>query len=170
MLKKTMGLWNYKPVQVGLKTFAAGSAFALIVYGAKRIQGVFSGPEDQKLKQLQEKCVGSIQNDLEVIWDLDPSWIDLIARLETFRRFDNIAFDDLILHIRNSCELISAGTTSAVQSFKVRAQLQRVIESLRIFRAIVELRVPIEDFDEIAADFNSYVDSLCSDAIQNTFT
>lgn len=170
MLKKTMGLWNYKPVQIGLKTFAAGSAFALVMYGVKKAQRLFSGPEDQKLKSLQDKMLGSIKDDLETIWDLDPTWIDLIARLETFRRFDNTAFDELVSNIKISCEAIAAGSNTAVQSFKVRAQLQRVIESLRIFRAIVELRVPIEDFDEIAADFNSYVDSLCSDAIQNTFT
>ncbi len=173
MLNKTLGLWNYKPVQLGLKTFAAGSVFALTMFGINKVRASFAGPEDLPLRNLQEKVLGTIKEDLEFIWMHDRAWIDLLARLETFRRFDNVAFDELVKNIKlslDSEEPIASGSyQGAIQSFKVRSKLQKVIESLRIFRAIVELRVPIEDFDEIAADFNAYVEQLCSDAIQNSY-
>lgn len=169
MLKKTLGLWNYKPVQAGIKTFAAGSVFALVAYGVRKACASFAGPEDLPLRNLQEKVLGTLKEDLEFIWLRDRSWIDLLLRLETFRRFDNIAYDELIKSIKYSLDKEETLGQSAVQSFKVRAKLQKVIECLRIFRAIVELRVPIEDFDEIAVDVNAYVEQLCSDAIQNSF-
>ena len=160
-----------KPVQLGLKTLAFGSIFALSMYGFGRVAENIKGPKDANWLSLRQKYD---EESVDYIWAHDPAWIDLLARLELFSRFDTEAFQALVESVRKSIYL-NAGTSTedsktAAQSFRTRANLQKVIESVRLFRAVVELKIPIEDFDEVAADVNSYVEQLCSDAIQNTYS
>ena len=53
---------------------------------------------------------------------------------------------------------------------KVRKAYQKLIEDVRIFRAIVEEVMPsaIEDFDDVAVDINAKVEQVCTDAIQDS--
>jgi hypothetical protein len=60
----------------------------------------------------------------------------------------------------------------ATSSFKIREAYQKVIESIRVYRAIIEKKMPsaLEDFDEVAVDVNSLVESRCIDALHDSLT
>lgn len=164
-----MDLWQMKPVQVGLKTFALGTIFAIGMYGFGRVAENIKGPKDANWLSLRQKYD---EESVDYIWAHDPAWIDLLARLEMFSRFDVEAYNVLVESVRKSIYLsqTSPHEKTAAQSFRTRANLQKVIEALRLFRAVVEIKIPIEDFDEIAVDVNAYVEQLCADAIQNTYS
>ena len=59
---------------------------------------------------------------------------------------------------------------SFTASYEVRKAFQGVIEAIRHLRAVLEVKVPstLDDFDEIAVDFNSKVEQMCTDAIQDS--
>lgn len=164
-----MELWKMKPVQLGLKTFAFGSIFALSVYGIGRISEFLKGPKNANWLSLRQKYD---EESVDYIWTYDPAWIDLLSRLELFSRFDVEAYKALIeavrkyIFLRNGIE----DSKTAAQSFRIRSYLQKVIEAVRLFRAVVEIKISIEDFDEVAADVNAYVEQICADAIQNTYS
>lgn len=205
MLNKAFDVLQYKPVQVGLKTFAVGSLIGLGMYAwrkvspapvaskslddlkikleqfhASRDTGLDSEPsghsgrgsEPVSSKDFNAQYLKDLFHDLDTIWHYDPEWIDLLNRLETFRRFGFYSFDIVIRDLSMAYVIMNAEkipSTTASQSFRVRREFQKVIESMRLFRAVVETQVPIEDFDEIAVDFNALADKMCTEAIQNTY-
>jgi hypothetical protein len=111
---------------------------------------------------------------LEYISIYEPEFLDIIGRLQTFRRFDTLAFYDIIVSIEKASQFkhFEAIQANAATSFKIRANYQKIIESTRVFRAILEIKVPgaLEDFDDVAVDINAKVEQACNDAIQDSYT
>jgi hypothetical protein len=169
MFKRPTELFQMKPVQLGLKALAAGSLFAASIYAYSSIKKKVLGPEDTTLLLLKKNDFSSeaIRN-LDFIWANDTTWIELLGRLAIFRNFAKNTFDDIISGIRSAMET-NVNEYSALSSYRIRSNYQKVIELIRLFRAILDKKIPVEDFDEIAVEINAYVEQLCSDAIQNTY-
>lgn len=170
MFKRPTEIFQMKPVQLGLKALAAGSLFAASIYAYSSIKKKVLGPEDTTLILLKKNDFSvEALNNLDFIWANDTTWIELLGRLVIFRNFAKNTFDDIILNIRNAMEKSELKEYSALSSYRIRSNYQKVIELIRLFRAILDKKIPVDDFDEIAVEINAYVEQLCSDAIQNTY-
>ena len=168
MFKRPLEFFQMKPVQMSLKALAAGSVFAAGMYAYTTIKKKVLGPEDTTLLILKKEALSSI-DDLDYIWAHDTTWIELLGRLVIFRNFSRSMFDEIIYSIRIALEKTESLNNTASASFRIRSYYQKVIENVRLFRAILDTKIPVDDFDEVAVDLNAYVEQLCSEAIQNTF-
>ena len=102
--------------------------------------------------------------------------LEALARLGPFRRFAPDAFDHIVrvayVATESKHQEYAKRPLTASASFRVRADFQKIIEAIRVFRAFIEGRMSsaLEDFDEVAVDLNAYVEQVCTDAVQDTFT
>lgn len=169
-----MQFWEMKPVQYAAKSVAAGSACAAVFLAFRTTSRLLLGnPDTEALQALRE----AVSEDLQELCDqLDPTMLEALARLSPFRRFEPDAFD----HILRTAYVANLGLKeeykqrplSASASFRIRAEYQKIIEAVRVFRAFIEMRIDtaLEDFDEVAVDINALVEQACTDAVQDTFT
>jgi hypothetical protein len=120
---------------------------------------------------LRQSLGPDVQKALDGIVAIDEDLAQIFARMEPFRRFSPKAFDDIIF-----VSLLAIQTRkdayehlNATAAFKVRQSYQKIIESVRIFRTLLEkhLSTNIEDFDDVAVDLNAKVDQACLDIIQD---
>jgi hypothetical protein len=168
MFKRPLEFLQMKPIQMSMKALAAETIYATSMYAYNTIKKKVLGPEDTTLLILKKEALSSLE-DLDYIWAHDTTWIELLGRLVIFRNFSRSTFDDIIHSIRIALEKTDSLSTTAIASFRIRSYYQKVIENVRLFRAILDTKIPVDDFDEVAVDINSYVEQLCSEAIQNTF-
>lgn len=167
-----MKWWQLQPVQSGLKSFAAGMALCGVLWTTGKIGKMLGGDSQGGIKILRNVLDAPYQAMLDTINEADNEMAQLLSRLEPFRRFHPSAFDAIIkeanaaIHVRTEAYKTAVNATSA---FRVRAAYQKIIESIRIFRALLEknLSNEMEDFDEVAVDFNSKVEQACTDIIQD---
>ena len=167
-----MKLWQIKPVQMGLKSFAAGLALCGVLWTSSKVSTFLGGDSQGGIKILRKSLDPEHQAFLDNINESDPDMAQLLARLEPFRRFQTKAFDEIIKSSWQALQVrLDAYTTAinATSTFRVRKAYQTVIESIRIFRSMLEkqLGTEMEDFDEVAVDFNSKVEQVCIDIIQD---
>ena len=173
-MKSVAALWEMKPVQTGAKALGAGA----IAYGAlwayRKATEVIGGPTDSSLKAVISE-MPHLKERLEALWaSPDRDWVELLARLGMFRKFAPFEFDHVVEEVCFATEerqrLYSKARMAATDSFRIRASYQKIIEKVRILRSIIEhsLETALEDFDEIASDFNSKVEQASLDAIQDT--
>lgn len=180
-MSKLEALWQLKPVQTAAKGLGAGIAVAsaLWLYRAGS-RAVFGSPDLEAQKALYAELPETMRESVELLNAGDPDMVSVMARLLAFRRFSTEAYDGLFAALIAACETrLEAYNTGINQltgslrptaAFKVRASFQQVIEATRVFRAILENKIPtaLEDFDEIAVDINAKVEQACSDAIQDS--
>jgi len=173
-MKSVAALWEMKPVQTGAKALGAGA----IAYGAfwafRKATEVIGGPPDSSLNALISE-VPHFKNRLKNLWaSSDRDWVELLARLTMFRKFAPLEFDYVVEEVCDATDerrrLYAKVRMAATDSFRIRASYQKIIERVRILRSIIEhaIETALEDFDEIAADFNSKVEQASLDAIQDT--
>jgi hypothetical protein len=171
-VSKASALWEMKPVQASAKTIAAGAigVAAFSAFGALR------GPNDASLKNVKGVLDDSGLDDL---FKLDAECVEILSRLEPFYRFSPAAYRDIYESMLQAArirhDIYEAKTASgilATSSFVVRSSYQKVIESTRVFRAILESKLPsaLEDFDEVAVDLNAHVESVCLDALHDSLS
>jgi hypothetical protein len=167
-----MKWWQLQPVQSGLKSFAAGLAVCGVLWSTSAASRLLGGDSQGGIKILRASLDDKHTAMLDVISEGDNDTAQLLSRLEPFRRFQPKAFDDII---RVTSEAIVVrtqaynGIINATSTFEIRKSYQKIIESIRIFRALLEnhLGPEMEDFDEVAVDFNSKVEQVCIDVIQD---
>jgi len=167
-------LWEMVPIQTAAKSFAfgtlcVGSFWAyntFVSYGQSKIGLAF----------LEDPQVGhTLKSAVRSMIEHDPDLVQLLERLLLFRRFYPDEFDSIVTssfiatetrHLEYQQESFKASS-----SFRIREQYQRIIEDIRIFRALLEKSMPsaMEDFDEIAVDLNAKIEQICTDAIQDTY-
>lgn len=167
-------LWEMKPIQTGLQTFAAGTVCVGAYWLYKRASEYISGPSDAGLQLLLALNLKD-QDKLKDLYAQDPEMIDLLARLEPFRSFHKDSFDEVIVAMHAAVQMklhvYQSTSITATKSFKIRAEYQKIIEALRLFRAILEIKIAtaLEDFDEVAVDINAKVEQSCSDTISDSY-
>lgn len=161
-------VWQMKPVQQGLKSFAAGTAVCAAMWATTSISKYFSQSDIDRQEAIKKLFPTRLTIYLNNIQETAPELLDLLGRLEPFRRFDPPAFDKIIeamasAHVRS--------VKSATDSYRVRAEYQKIIESIRFFRAVLELKMAsaLEDFDEVAVDINAKIEQACTDAVQDEY-
>lgn len=167
----TAQLWEMQPVQSAVKSFGAGLAVVALMWTSKKAYGLLGSSRLTGVMDLRKILGPEDQIVLDQILVLDEDMAQIFARLEPFRRFYPNEFD---LFLRRSLEALKTRqealkAVSATKAFKVRQSYQKAIEALRLFRALLEKQIGqnIEDFDEIAVDFNSKADQACTDIIQD---
>lgn len=169
-----MKLLERKPVQQGLMALAAGSILCASAWGLKKASNALFGSSEGSLDTLLPMFDKQEAKYLELLHLYEPDFLDILGRLYTFRRFDVQAFHDILktMALAAQFRVDSYMNRSATSSFQIRSKYQKVIESTRIFRAVLEIKIPsaLEDFDEIAVDINGKVEQACMDSIQDTFT
>ena len=165
-------LWSMRPVQSGIKALGAGTVLLGTYWGLNALAQKTIGSNTAHktiLEMMPEKA-----QQIDYLRDHDPDFCDLILRLSDFRNFEPEAFHVIVQTCADAVWLqqhvYSTGQLSASKSFQVRKAYQAIIEAVRVYRAILEDRVPsaLEDFDEVAVDFNAKVEQACSDAIQDS--
>lgn len=170
MLQKAV---QFKPAQHAVKALAAGTVVCAAMWAAQKTSKAIFGTSETPLKTLQPLFDPSEHSALEYLSMHEPEFLDIVGRLQTFRRFDPQAFFFIVLSMESASKVkfASMNATTAATSFKVRKAYQQIIETVRVFRAILEIKVPVtlEDFDEIAVDINAKVEQACTDAIQDTY-
>ena len=161
-----------RPVQASAKTIAA-SAIGVAAFSAF---GILRGPNDASLKNV--KLILN-ETGLDELFKLDPESIEILSRLEPFQRFSPAAYRDVYLSMIDAArikhDIYETKTDSgllATSSFTIRSAFQKVIETIRVFRAILESKLPsaLEDFDEVAVDLNAHVESVCLDALHDSLS
>jgi hypothetical protein len=171
-MSKASSLWQMRPVQASAKTIAA-SAIGAAAFSAF---GLLRGPSDASLKNV--KAVLD-EPGLDELYKLDAESIDILSRFEPFQRFSPMAYRDvysaMLEAARIKHEIYEHKTESgllATSSFTIRSAYQRIIETIRVFRAILETKLPsaLEDFDEVAVDLNAHVESVCLDALHDSLS
>ena len=158
-------IWQMEPVQTAAKSLAAGTAVAA---GLWAFQGVskymFGDARKNALDALEHHGLVGLE---------DQPLVEAMARLLIFRRFGQQAYDacyDALKHAdRVGRHVYTLGSMNASRAFAIRKANQTAIEKIRIFRAILEKRMPhaLEDFDEIAVDINSRIEQVCTEAVQD---
>jgi len=172
-----MKFWELKPVQSGAKALGAGILAVGAYYAYSKTGEYFGKHSDLSLINLKKFTLNDKRlksDDLDLMWSLDPDTIEILLRLETFRKFAPYEYGDIVLAFYNSLKIKNEcyqKDYTATSSFKIRKAFQEVIEKLRIFRAVVEKLIPtaLEDFDEVAVDINSKIEQVSNDAIQDTY-
>lgn len=161
-----------KPMQASAKTLAA-SAIGVAAFSAF---GLLRGPNDASLKNVKLVLDDSGLDDL---FNLDGESIEILSRLEPFQRFSPAGYRDIYVSMLEAArikhKIYEAKTDRgilATSSFTIRSAYQKVIESIRVFRAILESKLPsaLEDFDEVAVDLNAHVESVCLDALHDSLS
>lgn len=161
-----------KPIQTTAKTLAAGA----VGFAALSAVSLFKGDPNASLKNVQ---VHIKDPKLEILNTIDTECVELLSRLEPFQRFSKESYHETFLSMLAAAklkkELYDAITDKGLQatsSFQIREAYQKVIESIRVFRAILEKKMPsaVDDFDEVAVDVNGLVESRCLDALHDSFT
>jgi len=162
-------LWRYKPVQNGLKSFAAGTAVCAAMWAFNKVSRVFTVSESARQDAIKALFPVAFKTDLDDLAAVAPEFLDLLGRLEPFRRFDPAAFDKIL------CAVVAAAVPvdlkNASSSFAVRLRYQKIIEAIRFFRSILEQTIEsaLEDFDDVAVDLNARVEQACQDSIMDTY-
>jgi len=176
-----MKFWELKPVQSGAKALGAGFLALGAYYAYVKTGDYIAKRSDTPLVTLKKYFFDRVSNDKRIneanfdsIWALDPDTIEILLRLETFRKFAPYEYGDVVLGFGDAVELkhkVYSTELKATDSFNIRRSYQVVIEKLRVFRAVVEKIIPsaIEDFDEVAVDINAKIEQIASDAIQDTY-
>lgn len=171
MAKVAAQLWEMQPVQTAVKSFGAGLAVVGLLWTSKKAFKLFGSNSLAGVELLRQSLGPEAQKALDAILVLDEDLAQIMARLEPFRRFSPEAYD-AILHtslaaLETKKRAYRRVTASA--AFAVRQAYQKVIEAVRLFRSRLDKHIShdIEDFDEIAAEFNSKVDQACLDIIQD---
>jgi len=167
-----MKWWESKPVQSGLKSFAAGLAVCGLLWTTSAVNKFLGGDSQGGIKILRSGLGPEETLLLDHITEYDNESAQLLARLEPFRRFQKTAFDDIIKAMAEAIDVRTKAYNAAItatSTFEVRRAYQKIIESIRIFRSLLEahLGTEMEDFDEVAVDFNSKVEQVCNDIIQD---
>jgi hypothetical protein len=167
-----MKWWESQPVQSGLKSFAAGVAVCGLLWTTGKINTFLGGDSQGGIKILRSSLDDDHAELLDHIAEVDNESAQLLSRLEPFRRFQKAAFDEIIKTMSKAIDVRLVAYKSvitATSTFEVRKAYQRVIEAIRIFRSLLEshLGTEMEDFDEVAVDFNSKVEQVCNDIIQD---
>ena len=162
-----------KPVQIGAKAIGAGVVACGALWAYRSATSAISGPSDSNYKMLIRE-IPKLEEDITTLWNsADKEWIDILGRLEIFRKFAPVEFDEIVKDVckatkeRQNCYERRLRATDA---FKIRSEYQKIIESVRVLRSIIEhdLVSATEDFDEVAVDINGKVEQAASDAIQDT--
>ena len=176
MASKVAQIWQMKPVQIGAKGLAAGTVLAVSLLAFNTAtKHVFGRKDGEALESLKREIEDP--NDQKIVEYLDfqdPDLLDLLARLLPFRRFHPNSYREMFISMFQATEIrymaYEHGRITATTSMKVRKAYQKLIEDVRIFRAIVEEVMPsaIEDFDDVAVDINAKVEQVCTDAIQDS--
>jgi hypothetical protein len=173
LASKVTQLWQMQPVQFGLKSFAAGSAVAASLYVFKKFSGLSSDVNDA-VRALVE-VMPQERDSIQFLSEHEPEFIELLARLLVFRNFAKDVYFDIFHSMFYASEARNTlyeteHKLSAKSSFYIRRGYQTIIEHVRVFRSILEQRMPtaLEDFDEIAVDINGKVEQACTDAIQDS--
>jgi hypothetical protein len=162
-----------KPVQMGAKSLAAGTVVAVSLLAFQKASKKVFGTQDDEAKQVLIKEIPEQERAITLVHELDSELLEHMARLCVFRRFDRTVFDkmfvSLSIAVTQRHDFYESGLT-ATSAFQIRKNFQMVIEDIRHFRAILERLMPsaIEDFDEIAVDFNAKLEQMCTDAIQDS--
>jgi hypothetical protein len=179
MLSKVASLWQMKPIQMGAKTLAAGTAVVGALWVFQKGSRLIFGPrEEHAYNTLKSVLSDEFKGLLDTLIQHDFEMVEILARMSVFRQFDSEAFQDIIFTTflavetrHEAYEKQSKSGLSATSSFKIRAEYQKAVEKVRLFRAILEQKIPtaLEDFDEIAVDYNAKSEQACTDAIQDTF-
>lgn len=107
---------------------------------------------------------------------MDDEFSDLFTRLSEFKAFQPSLFDSLEQAVKESeavrnriySRKIPIGSTNA---FLIRSSYQKVIEVIRHFRAVLEHKFPdaLEDFDDVAAEWNNKIETICNNAILDSY-
>jgi hypothetical protein len=165
--------WQLQPVQSGAKALAAGTVVCATMWLYSKTTRYISGPKDGNYKALLKNIPKLLHTEIEYMYLISPDWLDILARLEPFRRFAPAEYDAILIDTYEACKVKHIeyqGKLSVTGSLKIRKAFQKIIESTRIFRAILAsvMSVAMEDFDEVAVDINSKVEQACTDAIQDS--
>jgi hypothetical protein len=170
---KASAFWQMKPVQMGAKSLAAGTVVAVSLLAFQKASKKIFGTTDDEAKQVLVKEIPEQERAITLMYELDPDLVEHAARLCVFRRFDRAVFDkmfvSLSIAVTHRHDLYELGLT-ATSAFQIRKNFQSVIEDTRHFRAILERQMPsaIEDFDDVAVEFNARLEQMCTDAIQDS--
>lgn len=168
-------IWQMQPVQTAAKYFAAGCAVGTTMFVARKVSSMLRGDSTSACEGLAAELDSEeARTYFKQIVELDPDMGEILARLGPFQRFSKRAFKELLSACANAVtvrDLAYGSKITATKAFQVRRSYQKIIESIRILRAIVEPAVglDIEDFDEVAVDFNAKVEQACTDIIQDQF-
>lgn len=158
-------IWQMQPVQMAAKSLAAGTAVAASLWA-------FQGVSKYMLGDARKNAVEALEHHRLVGLE-DPPLVEAMARMILFRRFDEKAFDACYEALKHADQIgrhvYTLGSMNASRAFAIRRANQTAIEKIRIFRAILEKRMPhaLEDFDEIAVDLNSRIEQVCTEAVQD---
>jgi hypothetical protein len=164
-------LWEYKPIQAVAKTVGLGA----LSYVAHATVKAFKGQNDAALNNVKQYFHS---NGLTELFEIEPEAIEFLSRLEPFQRFSpssyKMLFESMLDAAKTRKEIYDTQGShglKATSSFTVRESYQKVIENVRMFRAILETKLPLalEDFDEVAVDINAHVESVCIDALHDSF-
>ena len=172
-MKSIASLWEMQPVQSGAKALGAGFVACGAIWAYRKATAVIGGPTDASLKGLISE-MPHLESQLTKLWESpDREWIDILGRLEVFRKFAPVEFDEIVAqvcHATDEKQKCYSKRLRATDAFKIRADYQKVIEAVRVLRSIIEhdLISATEDFDEVAVDLNSKVEQAAMDAIQDT--
>lgn len=169
-----MQFWQMKPVQMAAKSVAAGSACVGLLLAFRTTSTFLLGRPDEEARKALIEAVGPSLE--KACAQLEATCLEALARLTPFRRFAPEAFDHIVrvavaATLGKEHEYKSRPITASA-SFRMRSDFQKIIEAIRVFRAFIEVQMPstLEDFDEVAVDLNAYVEQVCTDAVQDTFT
>jgi hypothetical protein len=174
-MKVAAALWEMKPVQTGAKALGAGFVALGAMWAYRQASTSIGGPTDANYKMLLAQLQKRLHSGLDIMWQSDErEWIDILGRLEVFRKFAVKEFDDIVEEVIAATtlkrECYSRTKMIASESFAIRKAYQKIIESVRILRSIIDftLNTATDDFDEVAVDINAKVEQAAMDAIQDT--
>jgi hypothetical protein len=169
-LTKASALWQYKPVQAAAKTLGLGA----LSYAAYASIKFVKGSKDASLKIVKPLLP---YKGLDELFKIDPEAIEFLCRLEPFQRFSPLSYKVLFMAMLEAAKtkkdiynVQAASGLKATSSFTIREAYQKVIEGVRLFRAVLESKLPtaLDDFDEVAVEINAHVESVCIDALHDS--
>lgn len=170
-------LWQLKPIQTATKSLAAGTVVAGALVGLRAASRAIWGTPEAALKESIDRMPRHLRPLLEELAKIDEDLVDLLGRLMVFRDFAPEAFDSLAEAMLDGAQVrqeayaaMHDGRMKASEAFRVRRYWQKVIEAVRLFRAVVEQKfeTALEDFDEVASDLNAKVEQVCTEAVQDS--